>query len=185
MKKSPLIYFFVEGETEDILIKDLKRKYNFTVKNIRIINLWNITERKLKVLLTTLEPKKSNVFIVYDIDRTENIDNFLKNINIITKYSSKTYILQQNNNFEEELAYACNKTKQLIYNCFCAQITSCDNFKNSFIDCRNRLEKLEGLNFNDNKLWDKDRNLLACIESQGSSKLKHFSFEDFKNNFTG
>lgn len=185
MKKSPLIYFFVEGETEDVLIKDLKKKYNFTVKNIRIINLWNIAERKIKALLTTLELKKSHVFIIYDTDRTENIANFLKNINIITKYSSKTYILQQNDNFEEELAYACDKSKQLIYSCFCAQITSCDNFKNSFIDCRNRLEKLEGLDFNDNRLWDKDRDLLAHIEDQGSSKLKRFSFKDFKNDFIG
>lgn len=185
MKRNSLVYFLVEGETEDVLIKDLKRKYNFTVKAIRIINLWNTAERKIKALLNTLELKNSHVFIVYDTDRVENINNFINNINIISKCSSKTFILQQNNNFEEELAYACSKSTSALYSCFCVQITSCDNFKNSFISSRNRLEKLDGLNFNDDRLWDTARNLLSHIESQGSSKLKHFSFEEFKNNYTG
>lgn len=162
---------FVEGETEKAMFNDFKTLHGYSIKKIVIANLWHVNINKLLPALT----EKSEILVVFDIDRLENIDRFKTNIKLLKSKKHSIYLFQQNKNFEDELARACKLTARKLYSAFCPKIVSADNFKNEFIGLRNRMAKLESLNIDKNALWDKD--LIAQISEYNdlhSSHRKYF-----------
>lgn len=141
----------VEGETEKALFNDFKTLLGYPIKKIVIANLWNVSIKKLMPSLT----EKSDILVVYDTDRIQNIDRFKENINLLKSKKHVIHLFQQTDNFEGELAFACGISNHRLYSCFCPKIISADNFKSEFIALRNRLTKLDSLNMNKTLLWNR------------------------------
>ncbi|MGV3749290.1 hypothetical protein ACV8R2_02445 [Citrobacter freundii] len=144
--------FFVEGETEKSLLNDFKKMDKDPIKRIIKINLWNTDVKKILPNLT----ETNNIVIIFDTDLKQGIERFNKNIDAILARKHTVYLLQQTDNFEKELTYSCQCNQKNLFEEFCKKITSADNFKNSFIKCNTRLEKLKSLGFSKNRIWCRD-----------------------------
>lgn len=161
----------VEGETEKYLLNDFKSLLKYPIKRVIKVNLWNNDIKKIVPSFT----ESSDILIIFDTDRTENIQRFKENLNLLESKKHTIFLLQQNDNFEEEIAYASSTTTRRLLTHFCPKIVSLDNFKNEFNAQANRLQKLDALGMNKNKLWE--RNLIAQLDNfnkQHSSHEKYF-----------
>ncbi|WP_318375874.1 hypothetical protein [Enterobacter sp.] len=148
-KKKKHAIFFVEGETEKFLLNDFKKRDKDPIKRIIKINLWNTDVKKILPNLTEV----NDIVIVFDTDLKQGIERFNKNIDAILARNHNVYLLQQTDNFEQELVYSCQCSKKTLFDEFCKKIVSADNFKNSFIKCSTRLDKLNSLGFSKGRLW--------------------------------
>jgi len=161
----------VEGETEKYLLNDFKTQLKYPIKRIIKVNLWNNDIKKIVPSFT----EKSDILIIFDTDRIENIQHFKDNLNLLKAKKHTIFLLQQKDNFEEEEAYASSVSIRKLLTHFCSKIVSLDNFKNEFNAQLNRLQKLEGLGLNKRKLWE--RNLIDQLNNfneQHSSHEKYF-----------
>ncbi|EOX6949220.1 TPA: hypothetical protein ACXE54_002432 [Klebsiella michiganensis] len=143
--------FFVEGETEKSLLNDFKKIDKDPIKRIIKINLWNTDVKKLLPNLTEV----NDIVIIFDTDSKVGIQRFNSNIEAILSRKHSVYLLQQTSNFEHELIYSCNCTQKNLFEEFCKKIVSADNFKNSFIKCTTRLDKLKSLGFSKDRIWSR------------------------------
>lgn len=162
----------VEGETEKALLNDFKTLLKYPIKRVVKVNMWNNDLRKITPSFT--EP--SDILVVFDTDRTENIKRFKDNVKLLQSKKHKVFLLQQIDNFEAEICHAASVHKQRLLKLFCPKIVSSDNFKNEFNSQPNRLKKLEDLGLNKEKLWE--RNLIVILEEYStlhSSHIKYFS----------
>ena len=157
----------VEGETEKYLLNDFKNQLKYPIKRIIKVNLWNNEIKKIIPSFT----EKCEILIVFDTDRTENIQRFKDNLNLLKAKKHTIFLLQQKSNFEEEIAYASSITTRRLLAHFCPKIISLDNFKNEFNAQSNRLQKLEGLGLNKRKLWE--RSLIAQLNSYNEEHSSH------------
>ena len=149
VKKFAII--LVEGDTEKALFQDFKTLLGYPIKKIVIANLWNVNINKYMPALT----ENSEIIVVFDTDRIENLDRFKNNLNLLKAKKHTIHLFQQTSNFEDELANACGVSNRKLYSCFCPKIISADNFKNEFIALRNRMMKLDGLGLNKTLLWSR------------------------------
>lgn len=143
---------FVEGETEEKLLKELK-----VIGRIKKINLWN---KDVNKLLRTFKPNTA-IFVIYDTDAMQseaNITRFNANLATLKKNHYLAGILQQTENFEDELVHACRQFKTLkdLFKAFDA--VNADEFKTKFLKANNPIEILEKFGFDKHELWQKQTN---------------------------
>ncbi|HFF8551740.1 TPA: hypothetical protein ACGEYE_000461 [Klebsiella variicola] len=160
----------VEGETEKALFRDFKTSLGYPIKKIVIANLWNVSIKKIMPALTEI----SEIVVVFDTDRIENIERFKTNISLLKAKKHTIYLFQQTRNFEDEIAKACNINNRDLYSSFCSKIVSSDNFKNEFIALHNRMPKLDGLNINKSLLWS--RGLIPQLNDYSSHTSSHDAY---------
>lgn len=169
LKKFAII--LVEGETEKALLNDFKTILKYPIKRIVKVNVWNSDLKKITPSFT--EP--SDILVVFDTDRIENIKRFTENIKLLQSKKHKVFLLQQIDNFEAEICHASSIKKQKLLKTFCPKIVSLENFKNEFNAQQNRLKKLDEIGLNKNKLWE--RELIAQLNifnERHSSHEKYF-----------
>lgn len=164
--------FFVEGETEKSLLNDFKKTDKDPIKRIIKINLWNNDVKKILPNLTEI----NDIVIIFDTDLKQGIERFNKNIEAILARKHNVFLLQQTNNFEQELIYSCQCNQKNLFDEFCKKIVSADNFKNSFIKCNTRLEKLKSLGFSKSRLWS--RELIKELEFKEKHKASYSEIID-------
>ncbi len=138
---------FVEGETEEHLLKQLQ-----VIGKIQKINLWDTDVNKH---LRRFKPN-TLVYVVYDTDVAQsstNIDRFNNNLAILQSKKFLGGIVQQTLNFEDELVIACSQLKntKALFKAFNA--VNANEFKSQFIKTNNTLSILEKQGFNNLKLW--------------------------------
>lgn len=143
---------FVEGETEERLLKELK-----VIGKIKKINLW---DKDISKLLRTFKPNTA-IFVIYDTDAMQsdtNIARFNANLAILKRHKYLAGILQQTKNFEDELVYSCHqfRTVKDLFNAFNA--VNADEFKTKFLKANNPLEILAKFGFDKYVLWQKPTN---------------------------
>ncbi|WP_416054191.1 TOPRIM nucleotidyl transferase/hydrolase domain-containing protein, partial [Escherichia coli] len=98
VKKFAII--LVEGDTEKALFQDFKTLLGYPIKKIVIANLWNVNINKYMPALT----ENSEIIVVFDTDRIENLDRFKNNLNLLKAKKHTIHLFQQTSNFEDELA---------------------------------------------------------------------------------
>ncbi|HBU6168910.1 TPA: hypothetical protein SCR74_003405 [Citrobacter freundii] len=151
---------FVEGDTEVSLFNNLKKNGTIQAKKIVKKNLWNECIKKYSVVI----PKNCDIIVVFDIDVITQVDRFIQNIKFLKSRKHTIILMQQTNNFEEEIAHCCSLTPKKLFAKFCkTKSPNADDFKRDFIACTNQLDKLTTIG------WDKDkwfvRILHPCINS--------------------
>lgn len=143
--------YFHEGETEENLINSLKAKKKLPHGKTKKVNLWN--ETRVNRIIRQLS-RNTVIYIIFDTDTTDNIDRFTDNIKQISKFANKVFLLPQSSNFEDEIAYCCNKTirvlPKFIFGPKCDSITK---FKKKIISEKELLTKLESKNYSFSKMW--------------------------------
>lgn len=152
MRKNQSWLVFVEGETEQSLIKELKEIDSLIIKDIKKFNFWDKDAKSLLPLL------KSNcsVVIICDTDNLTNIDRFTRNIRQLAKQTKGLYIILQHHNFEDELCYACGCQGSRLFKHFQKKANtslSATEFKVNFLSCSNKLQRLQVINFDKNRIW--------------------------------
>ncbi|OSI06739.1 Uncharacterised protein [Neisseria animaloris] len=148
MAGSKNFMILVEGETEEYFVKEIY------VGNVKKINLWQSTEKQISALLRLVNVDNSIVVVILDIDVQDKIVNLVSNLKRIRahlKSNSKLVLLIQQQNFEDELSYACSCKKQILFRCFSA--VGEKEFKNKFLKERNIVRKLNQLNCNFDIFW--------------------------------
>ncbi|WP_449553451.1 hypothetical protein [Lelliottia amnigena] len=161
----------VEGETEKAMFNDFKTILKYPIRRVIKANLWNNEIKKLIPLFT----EQSDILVVFDTDRIENIQRFIENIRKLKAKKHSIYLFQQVSNFETEICYASTLSAQRLFSHFCTKIVSADNFKNEFNAQANRLRKLDELGLNKNKLWERDLiDELRTYNDHHSSHEKYF-----------
>ena len=153
-KKIQSWLFLVEGHTEQALLKELKEHHNLIVKDIRIFNLWNAN---LKSLLPMIKPNMG-VVVIFDTDTLDKIDDFMNNLSLLSRMVKHLFLIQQNENFEDELCFACNCTRTNLFKSFAQKRTddrSVSEFKKNFLRCPNRIKRLEEIKFSHARIWSK------------------------------
>lgn len=140
-------HILYEGETEKKLLKILCAEGKKTK--------FNPFQNEIRKLLRLIN-KTDTVYIVYDIDVMNNaaISKFNENIKKLLKITKKIILVQQTRNMEEELQFACNSVSLVdIYKAFSAEPPTASNFKSRFISSNSCIQILEGLGFDENKLF--------------------------------
>ena len=147
MSNNTIILILVEGETEQHLINDSNIR-----GKVKIFNCWDNEIKKIQRMINS----KYHVVIVYDTDiiNPACTKRFKENITVLSKICHQITILQQTQNLEDELIYACSCSEKSLLNEF--KSSSKSEFKSSFLKCTNPLVKLEKLGFDSNKMWDRD-----------------------------
>ncbi len=138
--------FLVEGETEKKLMDALE-----LLGNVKVFNIW---EKDVAKILLTI--KANVVYVIFDVDvitklkQINKLKQFKGNIDRLNKAKKTIYLLQQYQNFEEELIRSCNNCKTIkdFFNC-----TSRDEFKSKFINCNNLEQKLKDWDFKLTQIW--------------------------------
>lgn len=162
-----MIYCFVEGECEKKFIEDLlsSRQIKILLK-VKKINLW--MENSIKKHIITIK-KDDKIFIIFDTDtvNNQNKSKFIKNLNLLIRNKNKIVLLEQNQNFEDELCYSLNFTRLQLLKEFKADGVS--EFKSRFIALTSTSNKLKCLNINWEKLWNRSV-IYKDIEHQINNK---------------
>ncbi len=149
MARADCIYF-VEGETEENLIKALKKKGYIIPGKVEPIN---VTQKSLKKRnLQTIARNKIIVFI-FDVDRGGR-DKLDKNIDMIRRYAAPKEVvcIAQVENLEDELLRACKlKKKDDLFGLFSARNKK--EFKKNLKNHRALDVKLDKIKFDFDKMW--------------------------------
>lgn len=145
------VYFIVEGETEEFLVKKL------FLGKVVVLNLWTLKNNKINSLLRVIPPKSSKVFIVCDTDCISNISrgDFITNFHSLKKHvGSKNIVLfQQNRNLEDELIKCLGINKRQLYSLF-NRASGNQQLKSNFLQEKSLVKKLMDNGFQQQKLWD-------------------------------
>ena len=107
MSKNAIYRYFVEGESEQILINALKTDLGLIVPGK--VDILNVIQKKInKNWLRTMKPN-TIVILVYDTD-VEDVELLKKNIETLKKCAAvkDVWCIPQVKNFEDELVRACN-----------------------------------------------------------------------------
>ncbi|HDH0362014.1 TPA: hypothetical protein PIO68_004233 [Klebsiella pneumoniae] len=171
MRLSKYAIVLVEGETEKFLINDLKSYLKYPIKRVIKANLWNNNIKKIIPSLT----EQSDILIIFDTDKTENLQRFKDNLNFLKSKKHSIFLFQQISNFEEEIAYASSTTTRKLLTHFCSKIISPDNFKGIFNSQANRLQRLDEFGLKKEKLWERKLiKPLNTFNEHHSSHEKYF-----------
>lgn len=156
-------FFLVEGDTEKALLKELREHHNLIIKEIRKFNLWNAN---LMSLLPMIKPNMG-VVVIFDTDTLNNINDFIRNLSLLSRRVKRLFLIQQNKNFEDELCFACNNCTQTnLFKLFAQKntnIRSVSEFKRNFLQCTKRIKRLEEINFSHARIWSKHHELISQL----------------------
>lgn len=154
MSRANRIYhYFVEGECEAKLIKELKDP-SIQLFISGKIDVFNVVNQKLTINRLLSLNKDTVIILIYDIDvpKTEILEY---NVNLLKKYQYKNvYHIQSINNFEDEILYSTN-LKNI---CEMFNTEKRQEFKSRFISHRDLFNKLKDLNFDHTKIWSRTNN---------------------------
>lgn len=164
---------FVEGETEKSLFENMRRMRVIAVRTIVKRNLWRESIKNYAITI----PKGNDIFIVFDSDEVEQSARFIENIKFLKKRGHRVYLLQQKENFEQELAWCCELTVKQFISAFCSKEKSgINDFKRDFIACNNQLLRLLKIGMRETRWFTRDlHTVLAPLASSKSSFSEHFS----------
>ena len=142
------LIYFVEGETEEKLVKVLRTEMLY-IRPGRVI-IHNVIQKILRTSMLLALEREADLAFVFDTDccKTEILE---KNIEIIKGNSRrrKIYLIPQVLNLEDELRFSCGITD-------IREITgsrSQKDFKRDFLRLSNLAEKLSELKFDISKMW--------------------------------
>lgn len=166
------VYFIVEGETEEFLVKKL------FLGKVVVLNLWTLKNDKINSLLRFI-PKSSKVFIVCDTDRISSISkrDFISNFHSLKKHvGSKNIVLfQQHLNLEDELIKCLGINKKGLYSLF-NNASGSQQLKRNFLQEKALVKKLMEHGFQQLKLWDSE----LCEELRELEEFHSFPSEHSK-----
>lgn len=172
-KTTKVRIIFVEGDTELSFFNKMKQEKKISAKVIVKRNLW---QDNIKSYAVTI-PKSSELFVIFDCDQISQSERFLQNIALLKSRGHTIFLLQQTNNFEEELAYCCSMPLKRFIENFCSRKGSgVNDFKRDFISCSNPLQKLMQIGMQESKWFSRDLHVvLTNLRSQKSHFSKHFT----------
>ncbi|AIL32394.1 hypothetical protein [Basilea psittacipulmonis] len=139
--------FIVEGETEEVFLSEILE----VPGKIVILNLW---QENLKKHIAKYN--KSNTFVVFDVDSLDprKIETMCKNLQLLKEMKLLAGLMQQTENFEEELIRCCRHIKSAQKLCDVFGAVSLSEFKNKFISTGGKsIKKLNDHGFNRELLW--------------------------------
>lgn len=173
MNKCQSWLFLVEGDMEKALLKELKEHHNLIIKDIKIFNLWNSNLNSLLPLI------KSNmgVVVIFDSDTLERIEFFKKNLSLLSRKVKRLCVIQQNKNFEDELCFCCRCSQITLFKSFAkkgSNSISVSEFKRNFLICKQRIKKLEEINFSHAKLWSKQHDLISSLAQYNKHHIEFY-----------
>lgn len=172
---SKIKLILVEGDTELSLFQKLKREGRIGFKSVVKKNLW---QDGIKSYAITI-PRGCDLLVVFDTDELGQVERFISNIQFLNSRGHNVYLLQQTNNFEEELAWCCGKSVAKLVAEFCVKKASgVHDFKRDFIACKNPLPKLIKLGLKDVRWFTRDlhESLQPLVKLKSSFK-QHFSLD--------
>ena len=167
MSKNAIYRYFVEGESEQVLINTLKTDLGLIVPGK--VEILNVIQNKInKNWLRTMKPK-TTVILVYDTD-IEKVDILEKNIEVLKQCVAvkEAWCIPQVKNFEDELARACN-IKDVM------ELTgtkTLSDHKKSFVNSSNLSQILKRNGFDIKKLWSKVPDNAFARFGNDSDKIK-------------
>lgn len=163
---------FVEGDTEVSLFNNLKKGGAIQAKKIAKKNLWDECIKKYSVNI----PKNCDIIVVFDTDVTVQSNRFIQNIQYLISRKHKIILMQQTDNFEEEIAHCCNLTTKRLFNIFCkTKSPGAGDFKRDFIACTNQIEKLTSIGWDKRKWFVRNlHNSLSTLHVYQSNYVTYF-----------
>lgn len=170
---SKIKIILAEGDTEVSFFQKMKREGRVGFKSIVKKNLWQDCIKSYAITI----PRGCDLLVIFDTDKLGQIERFISNVRFLSSRGHNVYLLQQKNNFEEELAWSCDKSVAKLIAEFCAKKTSgVNDFKRDFIACKNPLPKLIRLGMTDTRWFARDlHESLHSLVKMKSSFKKHFS----------
>lgn len=147
------LFYLVEGESDEAVVKALKEKYISSGK-IKVIN---VTSKKVTDLIVRRIKTSTICILIFDsgifTTGKGNPKIILENISKLEKTSNvkKVIVICQEENLEDEIVRATTikNIKELL------DSNSVTDFKREVISCNNLLKKLEDKNFDITKFWIK------------------------------
>lgn len=167
MSKNAIYRYFVEGESEQVLINTLKTDLGLIVPGkVEILNV--VQKRINKNWLRTMKPR-TTVILVYDTD-IEKADTLEKNIELLKQCAAvkEVWCIPQVKKLEEELVRACNikNVKEL------TGTKTIQDHKKAFINSSNQSHMLKRNGFDIKKLWSKVPDNAFAQFGNDSEKIK-------------
>ena len=167
MSKNAIYRYFVEGESEQVLINTLKTELGLIVPGK--VEILNVVQKKInKNWLRTMKPR-TTVILVYDTD-IEKADTLEKNIELLKQCAAvkEVWCIPQVKNLEEELVRACNikNVKEL------TGTKTIQDHKKAFINSSNQSHMLKRNGFDIKKLWSKVPDNAFAQFGNDSEKIK-------------
>lgn len=148
MSKNAIYRYFVEGESEQILINALKTDLGLIVPGK--VDILNVIQKKInKNWLRTMKPG-TTVILVYDTD-VEDVELLKKNIETLKKCAAvkDVWCIPQVKNLEDELVRACNIRNVIEL----TDTKTLHDHKRAFINSSNQSQMLERNGFDIKELW--------------------------------
>lgn len=145
------LFYLVEGECDEAVVRALKEKYIHSGK-IKVIN---VATKRVSDLVRRSIKTSTVCVLIFDTDIFNtgkgNSNIILENISILEKSQNvkKVVVICQDENLEDEIVRATNIKN--ITNLLNSR--SVTDFKRDVISCSNLLKKLEDKNFDISKFW--------------------------------
>lgn len=167
MSKNAIYRYFVEGESEQILINALKTDLGLIVPGK--VDILNVIQKKInKNWLRTMKPN-TTVILVYDTD-VEDVELLKKNIETLKKCAAvkDVWCIPQVKNLEDELVRACNIRNVMDL----TGTRTLHDHKRAFVNSSNQSQMLERNEFDIRKLWSKVPDNAFAQFGNDSGKIK-------------
>ncbi len=167
MSKNAIYRYFVEGESEQVLINTLKTDLGLIVPGK--VEILNVVQKKInKNWLRTMKPR-TTVILVYDTD-IEKADTLEKNIELLKQCAAikEVWCIPQVKNLEEELVRACNIKNVM-------ELTSTrtlHDHKKAFVNSSNQSQILKRNGLDIKRLWSKVPDNAFAMFGNDSDKIK-------------
>lgn len=167
MSKNAIYRYFVEGESEQILINALKTDLGLIVPGK--VDILNVIQKKInKNWLRTMKPS-TTVILVYDTD-VEDVELLKKNIETLKKCAAvkDVWCIPQVKNLEDELVRACNIRNVMDL----TGTRTLHDHKRAFINSSNQSQMIERNEFDIEKMWSKVPDDAFAQFGNDSEKIK-------------
>lgn len=167
MSKNAIYRYFVEGESEQVLINTLKTDLGLIVPGK--VEILNVVQKKInKNWLRTMKPR-TTVILVYDTD-IEKADTLEKNIELLKQCAAvkEVWCIPQVKNLEEELVRACNIKNVM-------ELTgtrTLHDHKRAFVNSSNQSQVLKRNGLDIKRLWSKVPDNAFVQFGNDSEKIK-------------
>lgn len=167
MSKNAIYRYFVEGESEQVLINTLKTDLGLIVPGK--VEILNVVQKKInKNWLRTMKPR-TTVILVYDTD-IEKADTLEKNIELLKQCAAvkEVWCIPQVKNLEEELVRACNIRNVMDL----TGTRTLHDHKRAFVNSSNQSQILKRNGLDIKRLWSKVPDNAFAMFGNDSDKIK-------------
>ncbi len=170
-KKYSYYHYFVEGENEKNLLKEIKG----TLLQNGMISVFNVLEKNSLAIQLKKIREGTCVVFVFDTDILDEkkVKNLVENLKAchVSKNVMAVSMVPQILNFQDELVYATTIKSAKEF----TQSSSEKDFKRDFNNLKNIKVKLEKVNFDITKFWSRESKVLEELlekEKFSSKKLQ-------------